>query len=257
MKPSNRTEVGEITWPEYQELIEAGTPIVIPIGSTEQHGTHLPLSTDTLLAQGISRMVAAEIGGLVAPPIAYGYRSHARTGGGDAFPGTANLDAATFTGLVLNVVSEFLRHGVQRILLINTHYENEWFIREACTRIPTALLNGARVVFINPWDVTDRAVLASIHGGRENLDPDVQHAGWVETVMALRLFPDLVQMEKVASPGNATRKAYDVYPVDDARPSTSGSLSAVGQATGEQGRALVAHRVERIVEIVRREFSLP
>src|SRR4051794_6264437 len=127
-------DMSELTWPEYRDLIARNAPITVPLGSVEQHGPHLPLGTDWMLITEMCRRVARAIDGIVAPPVMYGYKSHLRTGGGDAFPGTVNLSAATYTAVLLEVLSELIRHGATRLLVINGHSENEWFAREACDR---------------------------------------------------------------------------------------------------------------------------
>ncbi|WP_255969945.1 creatininase family protein, partial [Klebsiella pneumoniae] len=69
----------------------------LPCGATEQHGPHLPLGTDALLASAISAEVAARVGGLVAPALSYGYKSQPKCGGGQHFCGTTSLDGATLS----------------------------------------------------------------------------------------------------------------------------------------------------------------
>ena len=86
----------ELTWPDYDAAVQNGqTPILIPIGSMEQHGHHMPLHVDVLLPAEFARRVAVEIGALVAPPFTYGYKSHQKSGGGNHLPGTTSLDGAT------------------------------------------------------------------------------------------------------------------------------------------------------------------
>ncbi len=82
------TLIAEMTWTEYDRRVRETNPVVIlPVGSLEQHGPHTPLATDTMIPAAISsKTVAARIGALVAPPIAYGYKSQPRTGGGNHFP---------------------------------------------------------------------------------------------------------------------------------------------------------------------------
>ena len=84
----------EMTWPDYHAAVREGqTPILIPIGSMEQHGHHMPLHVDVLLPTEFARRVALAIGALVAPPFTYGYKSHQKSGGGNHLPGTTSLDA--------------------------------------------------------------------------------------------------------------------------------------------------------------------
>src|SRR3954451_6552319 len=151
-------DMSELTWPEYRDLIAAGASVTVPLGSVEQHGPHLPLGTDWMLITELCRRVASAIDGVVAPPLTYGYKSHVRTGGGDAFPGTINLSAATYTAMLREVLSELLRHGATRLLVINGHGENEWFAREACDLAAAdaaVARKDVRIVLMNFWAGAD------------------------------------------------------------------------------------------------------
>jgi len=116
----------DLTWYELDALIKAGPPILIlPTGSLEQHGPHLPLNTDTILPLAVADRVAAMIGALVAPPLPYGYKSQPKSGGGNHFPGCAGLDGATYINLVRDLICDFARHGLTKIVLFDGHMENQ------------------------------------------------------------------------------------------------------------------------------------
>src|SRR3546814_12883906 len=83
----------ELPWPEYERRVRDGAvPILLPIGSMEQHGHHMPMHVDVLLPVEFARRVAGEVGALVAPPFTYGYKSHQKSGGGNHLPGTTSPD---------------------------------------------------------------------------------------------------------------------------------------------------------------------
>src|ERR1700716_492208 len=108
--------MNRLTWVEYQGRVrEERAPVFLPVGALEQHGPHLPLGTDAMLAAAVAEGVAGETSGLVAPALAYGYKSQPKCGGGQHFPGTTSLDAATLIGQVRDTIREFVRHGVQRL----------------------------------------------------------------------------------------------------------------------------------------------
>ena len=116
--------LAELPWPEAERRIAAGAPVFLPLGATEQHGHHMAMNVDVVLPTAIAEKVAAEIGGLVPPTIAYGNRSQPRTGGGPAFPGTINITAHTFSLLVKDIICDLHRQKVRRIIVLNGHYEN-------------------------------------------------------------------------------------------------------------------------------------
>ena len=91
--PMQSAFAAELAWPDYHARVRGGrTPILLPLGSMEQHGCHMPMHVDVLLPSEFACRAALRIGGLVAPPFTYGYKSHQKSGGGNHMPGTASLD---------------------------------------------------------------------------------------------------------------------------------------------------------------------
>ena len=108
---SDTVHYAELPWPEVQRRLAAGAPVLLPLGSTEQHGHHMALNVDVVLPTAICERVARRTGGLVAPAVPFGNRSQPRTGGGRAFPGTLNLRADTFAAVVRDLVLELYAMG--------------------------------------------------------------------------------------------------------------------------------------------------
>ena len=110
----------ELTSPEIGALDRDRTVLVLPLGSVEQHGNHMPLGTDTLLAQAVC-LAAAEQAGKVAvlPPPWYGFSAHHMR-----FPGSITLRAETLMALAEDVVGAVVKHGFRRILIVNGHGGN-------------------------------------------------------------------------------------------------------------------------------------
>ena len=104
MSEAKRLRLDEMTWPEIRDAARANLPVLLPVGSTEQHGYHLPLCTDVVLPETLARHAAQRLGGLVAPPVTYGYRSRPLSGGGEGFPGTISLSGKTLMALVADVL---------------------------------------------------------------------------------------------------------------------------------------------------------
>src|SRR5689334_13513743 len=114
----------DLTWPEVAEAAAAGVGVVLPVGATEQHGRHLPLDTDAVLASALGRAVAEAADLVVAPAVAYGYRSRPLSGGGEGFPGTVSVSARTLMAVVEDVLGGLIRSGFRRLVVLNWHYEN-------------------------------------------------------------------------------------------------------------------------------------
>ena len=254
MKPIH---MNRMSWPEYRRRVQKdGATVFLPCGATEQHGPHLPLGTDHLLAAAVSESVATRVGGLVAPPLAYGYKSQPKCGGGQHFCGTTSLDAATLIGQVRDTVREFARHGVRQLVLCNGHYENQWFLTEGIDLAirdlgPNPPLTVMRLEY---WDFFTNPTL-------ERIFPEgfpgyaLEHAAVLETSMMLHYHPDLVRLDLIPDDGPADFPPYDLYPPEPAWVPPSGVLSSAKAATKEKGGWMVEELTDRIAAAVRKEFG--
>lgn len=235
--------LGELTWYELDALVKAGPPILLlPTGSLEQHGPHLPLSTDTLLPLAVADQVAAQIGALVAPPLPYGYKSQPKSGGGNHFPGCASLDAATYIHLVRDLICDFARHGLTRIVLFDGHMENQWFLTEAADLALRALraegIEGVKVIKLGYWSYINAATEAVLFP-EGLLSWELEHAAVMETSAMLHLAPHLVRKDLIPDGPPADFPHYDVYPFDTGPIPPTGVLSSAASATAAKGDAVL------------------
>src|SRR5262245_51364644 len=111
----------DLAWPEAAARIAAGAVVVIPIGAAaKEHGPHLPLRSDYLVARELGRRVAEMLAVLVAPVVSFGYYpAFVR------YPGSQHLRAETFMALLTDILAGFVRHGARRLALINTDVSTE------------------------------------------------------------------------------------------------------------------------------------
>src|SRR5258705_327242 len=139
------TSMTRLTGVEYKGGVREGRAAVfLPVGALEQHGPPLPLGTDAMLAAAVAEDAAGETAGLAAPALAYGYKSQPKCGGGQHFPGTTSLDAQTLSHTVRDAVREFGRHGVEKLVIVNGHYENQWFQADALDQEPLVLATASK-----------------------------------------------------------------------------------------------------------------
>lgn len=258
--PHSSAFASELTWPDYDAAVRNGeTPILIPIGSMEQHGHHMPLHVDVLLPTEFARRVALEVGGLVAPPFTYGYKSHQKSGGGNHFSGTTSLDGATLVAALRDVVKEFARHGVRKVCLVNGHFENSWFIIEAIDLALRELrwdgITDMKVIVLSYWDFVDPEAIAKLY---PNGFPgwDIEHGGVLETSLMLALHPHLVQLERAIDVAPASFPPYDVYPVKPEWTPCSGTLSSPKEASVEKGHILLEVCTRGIIGALCTEFGM-
>jgi creatinine amidohydrolase len=253
--------MGEMTWMEYRaRLQKPGQIVLLPVGALEQHGPHLPLHTDVVIPSELCRRVAQLIGGIVAPPIAYGCRSQPKSGGGNHFPGTTSLDATSFMATLRDILREFARHGARRVAVMDGHMENEAFLAEA---IDLALRDLAAhgvtdmtIVKFGYWEfITPATERALFPDGLASWA--LEHAAVMETSVLLYLRPEQVRAELIPDHASAAFPPYDIYPTDLRPIPPDGALSSAAGATAEKGRVFVAQVVPDIAAMLTRAFDRP
>lgn len=251
--------MAELSWPEFARKIEDRAAFLLPVGATEQHGPHLPLGVDVFLPVAISERVARRVGGVVAPAIAYGYKSQPRSGGGESFPGTTSVDAHTLTLVARDVIRSLGIKGVRRLVVVIGHVENAW---PALEGIDLALRELKRdgiadlvVLRLSYWDLVRAETLDRIFPeGYPGID--LEHASLLETSMMLALRPDLVDQSKIPSDGPARFPPYDRLPGHAGYLPASGVLAVAQGASAEIGQWLIEDHVSLITEAVCREFGI-
>ena len=122
------------TWPEVEAYLETHKGIIVPIGSTEQHGPSGLIGTDTLTAEFISRKVGERASAFVAPALAYGMAQHHM-----AFKGTITLQSSTLGAVIRDIVMSLVEHGFERIFFINGHGGNVKSVKHAFSIIQREL----------------------------------------------------------------------------------------------------------------------
>ena len=182
-------KLGELTWTEAQAARAERPIVLLPIGSTEAHGPHLPLATDAILSEELARRsaTALEQNGattLVAPTISYALTDYA-----GEFTGTISIAADTAMRLVSDICCSLLGQGFERICLINSHLEPAHIssLREACQRVTSR--TGRTVAFP---DQTERRWARTL---TDEYKRGACHAGSYETSLMLAARPELVRDE--------------------------------------------------------------
>jgi creatinine amidohydrolase len=260
--------MNRMSWTQYRDRITRDKPpVFLPVGALEQHGPHLPLGTDALLAGAIAAGAAGLVGGIVAPVLSYGYKSQPKCGGGQHFCGTTSVDAGTLIGQIRDTVREFVRHGVERLVLVNGHYENQWFMIEGIDlgMRDAGIAGGGtsaddgtnrlRVMRLEYWDFCTEETLADIFPqGFPGFA--LEHAAVIETSMMLHFHPELVQLASIPNDPPAQFPPYDIYPSRTEWVPASGVLSSARGSTREKGARISNEVIARIAAAVRAEFAL-
>ena len=228
--------------------------VVLPIGSTEQHGPHLPLGVDSYIAEDIAKHLAKVTDIIIAPTITYGYKSKPLSGGGPLFKGTIDLNGETLIHLVTDILCEFARDGFNKIFIENAHFENQAFIEEAMD-LATAQFPKLKVVQSNWWDVLDQKTVDEIFKDVPFPGWALEHAAITETSLMMYLEPDLVRTELMPTEVKAQALPYSVYPAHHDLVPDCGVLASPVGYTKEKGKLIVDKAIEGFIKIFKKEFN--
>ncbi len=249
--------LGEFNWTDVKDLTDR--VVVLPLGSLEQHGHHLPLLTDSMIGTEIARRAEAELRdeALFLPLLWVGASDHHK-----AFPGTVSISNSVYVEVLVDMIESLIAGGFRRIFLLNSHGGNITPGRMAIydVQLNHRDLPELYLAFSSWWTIAAQQVAALTNVKQEM----VTHACEQESSMILRLRPELVRMEAAHGATIPFESAF--YCPDFSRPSrvdvprAFDQLSATGAfghpeiAETEKGEALFAAAVTEVTAFVR-EFA--
>ncbi len=240
----------EMTAPAIRRLSRDSTLVVAPIAAVEQHGPHLPVATDSLLAgavaEGVERALSDRV--LLLPVLWLGASEHHLP-----FGGTLTASLPTYEQILVELPRPLLRDGFRRFLLLNGHGGNVDPLRVALRRLdaefPAAILTGAAY-----WDLAAANLAALCRGPRR----DVGHACEIETSMLLHLRPDLVQTDLIRDDPDTTPAGFQglSWARDFGRRTDHGVVGHPESADADRGRRMVEAVVDRVAAVARELLTL-
>lgn len=239
----------EMTWQDFNKKKD-DTIVFLPVGSTEQHGPMLPLSVDVIISSGLAQMIAEKIDGIVAPPIAYGYKSAPLSGGGPAFPGTIDMNAVTLMNQIEDILEELIRDGVKKIFILNGHFENEAFIRESMDLV-SRRHEDVMLFESSWWDVISDDVMAKVFDEVEYPGIELEHAGILETSLTMYFRPELVHMDRFVEDGIDAYLPYGIYPASKCSVSETGLLTTARSSSEEKGKLLADDITDAYIKLIK------
>ncbi|MGD2295397.1 MAG: creatininase family protein [Candidatus Aminicenantes bacterium] len=177
----------EISWFDVQQYLKTSDMVIIPLGSTEQHGPHLPLGTDYYESFGMCKMISEQTGVLVAPVVLAGYSVYH-----SGFPGTLNLKPETLELVLFETAEMLIKYGFRKFMFFNYHGGN----RVAESKVIYRINHTTEAVAVNI------GIGSPFQTGGERIEGVTQdsHAGIGETSLMLYLNPELVKMERAQKP---------------------------------------------------------
>ena len=246
--------LSDMTWSEVREYLKTRDALIVPVGTCEQHGRHLPLSTDTLVADAFALRLSQATDVAIAPTLPYGVNLPCDT----YTPGNAGLTFEALRSSVASLLSDWHRQGFRKFFLLTAHacavdgfgFAHHEALKQAA--LPLLERGEASVYVLFPfW--TDLGDLLEGQSG-------VGHACEVETSLALHLFPELVRTGMMSDPEpweDVTR--YDPFIAGVAQgPPGEGWRGGTGRpslATAEKGAAILERCLEPLTQFVRNRLK--
>ena len=182
--------LAEQTWPALRDRLAETSLAVVPTGSTEQHGPHLPLATDYLIAESLAEAATDETDYLLTPPVRITVSEHHRQ-----FPGTMWVEPEVFRNYVESFVRNLTYHGIDRVVFVNAHGGNVQHLREVGRR-----LRRDRTAYAIEW-MWDESIPELVD---ELFECNGPHGGPKETAMIMHIANELVrddQLERARDEG--------------------------------------------------------
>lgn len=228
-----------MTWPEVEAYLNRSKGVIVPIGSTEQHGPNGPIGTDVICPEQIAIAVGAADDALVAPTIPFGMAQHHL-----AFPGTMSLKPATLLAVLKDLIGSLSRHGFERIYFLNGHGGNIATVTAAFSEVYADMGRTAPKLKLSSWffGPRTRKLSREMYG-----DSEGSHATPSEISLAWRAWPNAAKPMKLTpeiAPKGVIRDAEDYrrqFP--DGRIGSNPGLSSVAD-----GERILAVAIEDVRE---------
>ncbi len=245
-----------LTWLEVKRLKLAGQIVVLPLGSFEQHGHHLPFTTDTdivtAVARGVELKRAKKV--LCLPTLWPGHSTHHL-----AFPGTLSVSQMPYIQLVIELCRSTAKMGARKVFLLNGHGGNDVPVRAALREVKSEFPN-IKFVFASYWTLAAN----TLQRIRESAPGGLGHACEMETSIMLHLKPDSVRLSLAKRDGPKHTDKYRKADMQYGRPvyfvnefdevTLTGAIGHPDLATAKKGKAFLDGIIQDVTEFVD-EFS--
>jgi len=233
----------EMTMRDFEKGLQQTRTVLIPVGSVEAHGNHLPLATDTLEVYEVAKRVAKTINVFVTPPVPYGVLRSTRD-----HPGSVGISPGALRAVIADVVHSLYRQGLRRFLVLSGHAGSTHM----------AALREVAEVILDRLDGIMMAVLSILDLAQDTVSPCIEtendaHAGEVETSLMMSIHPGLVQ--------GTSKAEFPAFPdpilVRNRRKYWPGAVwGDPAKAKEEKGQKLIELGVERVCDVIRRMEAL-
>lgn len=257
MKKLSSVWMQELTWQDVDNYLKKNDIVIIPAGSTEEHGPAGPLGVDSYAAIALAEDAAKKANVLLTPPIWFGDSSHHM-----AFPGTISLRPSTLMEVIKDVARSLAKHGFRKILIINGHkMSNLPSFNLAVKELHEYEYPNIFFAVIDPWKI-GRKISAEIKSTNEH------HSGELEISHVWYKYPHLIKKDKLTSNKVNFNTVFGKYSNDDLFGpggeiidipwnskeerffTPSGAISASKNASPKKGKAYHDYMVNIIVDFI-------
>lgn len=241
-KKTERVWFDELSMKEVEKVAKVGKVVIIPVGSVEEHGDHLPLCTDSLQPEHVALEVAKKTKCLVAPPLRYGVCDSTRN-----FPGTISIGFESLYEVIRDILEEFIRNGFTRILVLSGHADQAHMaaLRLAAQEVMRFHRQGnpprkPRIMVCSDYDFA-----YELKG--KYFDEKDGHAGTIETSRIMAIRSDLVKREGKKSFPKLPR--FEIV-ADPERYFPSGVIGDPSMASVKKGRMINRYVTKEVIKLV-------
>jgi len=215
---------------EIEKWKKKSNQIIIPIGSLEQHGPHLPVSTDTIIIEHLAKNIAEKIQSLYIPAITFGISFEHEP----LF--NISLSHTTFSNLIGDICVSLAKYGIKNIILLNGHHGNMGAMYYIAQHVSHKITSDTRLNFINYW----------------NLMNDFDHAGEIETSLVLAINTKFVKMKLARANTKEIDRSKIAYTSLASNPGFFPKITGNGvwgdptKASITKGRSLLDHLIKKL-----------
>jgi len=238
--PDRSLSLQQLPWPEAGRILARDPRLILPVGALVQHGPHLPLGTNTLIAERVAEEVSKRCGILLAPSFHYG----AWNPGKESYAGSTGLERKTLHRALNELLANWEDHGIQEFLLLTAYQHEPHMDALLMAMTSSAITNVVNLFTIDAGDLLEGS-------------PSSEHGGELETSLMLHLAPAWVQLDQaadvVADPRTYRRYAHGR--VATPPPGSRGILGFPSRASSEKGEAIINRYVESLTEVLSGEPS--
>ncbi len=228
------------TWPEVSEYLKTKNSLIVPIGSTEQHGPTGLIGTDYLSADAVAREAGERLKILVSPPLSYGVSSHHM-----GFPGSATIRPSVYQAVLADLFRGFYGHGFRRFYVVNGHGGNEASVRAAFQELKHEGHSGVTFQLLDWWKLPEVSKLAhELYGDQEG-----SHA--TPTELSLTFHLENIERREYQQVPEPPASAWPLTSDEMRRSFVTGTMrSNPALARGSHGPRILEAAVQGLVTVI-------